>query len=114
MKLITANDRKRLLANAARKTEQPDFDPLPVVKLQTLFLPCTWLLTELDPGDPNMAYGLCDLGMGSPEIGSVYLPELAALKMGPMAVVERDQFFKASKTLSAYADEARAAGRIIA
>ena len=113
IKLITAQDRKRLLSNAARKSAQPDFDPFPVVKLQTLFLPCVWLLTELDPRDPDMAYGLCDLGMGCPEIGSVYLPELAALKRGPMAVVERDPFFKADKTLTAYAAEARAAGRIL-
>jgi hypothetical protein len=60
---------------------------MPVVKLHTLFFPCVWLLTELDPDDPELAFGLCDLGMGYPEIGWVYLPELAALKRGPMKLV---------------------------
>jgi hypothetical protein len=38
----------------------------------------TWLLTELDPEDPDIAFGLCDLGMGSPELGSMRLVECAA------------------------------------
>jgi len=31
----------------------------------------TWLLTELDSEDPDIAFGLCDLGMQCPELGSV-------------------------------------------
>jgi hypothetical protein len=31
------------------------------------------LLTELDPEDPDLALGLCDLGMGFPEIRRVRL-----------------------------------------
>jgi hypothetical protein len=58
-----------------RGTEnEPDF--LPVVKL---FMPeCgfVWLLTELDPEQPDIAFGLCDLGMGCPELGSVSLSEI--------------------------------------
>jgi hypothetical protein len=30
-----------------------------VVKLFTPDAACTWLLTELDPDDPDIAFGLC-------------------------------------------------------
>ena len=50
--------------------------PLPVVKLFTPDASATWLLTELDPADPDLAFGLCDLGLGCPELGYVRLSEL--------------------------------------
>ena len=46
---------------------EPDF--LPVVKLFTPDAGCTWPLPELDPEDPDIAFGLCDLGIGCPELG---------------------------------------------
>jgi hypothetical protein len=61
----------------------------------------------------DIAYGLCDLGMGSPEIGFVCMRELREAR-GPLGLpIERDLRFDADKTLSAYADEARAYGRIV-
>ena len=86
---------------------------LPVVKLFTPDVNATWLLTELDPEDPDIAFGLCDLGMGFPELGSVNLSELGSVR-GPAGLrVERDLYFTPSKTLQGYADEARIAGRIV-
>jgi hypothetical protein len=35
-----------------------------VVKLFYQWRAATWLLSELDTEDPNIAFGLCDLGMG--------------------------------------------------
>jgi hypothetical protein len=116
MKLLTETQRATLLANGRRQqplrgTEQ-EIDFLPVVKL---FNPCgaaTWLLTELDPDDPDIAFGLCDLGMGCPELGSVSLSELQSVR-GPLGLgIERDRYFIACKTLLAYADEAHRLGRI--
>ena len=49
----------------------------------TLFNPCgaaTWLLTEIEPDDPDIAWGVCDLGMGFPEFGTVSLAELAFVR----------------------------------
>jgi hypothetical protein len=109
--LITEPDRIHLLANAVRKSVEPDFDPFPVVKLFVPFNSFIWLLSELDPENPDLAYGLCDLGF--PELGHVYLPELAALRRGPLSLVQRDPSFKADKSLSAYTEIARRAGRII-
>ncbi len=115
---LTATDRERLLANGElhrrHQREDPDtaIDLMPVVKLFTPDAGCTWLLTELDPVEPDIAFGLCDLGLGCPELGYVSLSELAAVR-GPLGLpVERDVYFVATKTLMAHADEARANGRI--
>jgi hypothetical protein len=116
-KLLTVDIRERLLKNgrlrqqlAEQERAEPDF--LPVVKLFTPDAGCTWLLTELDPEDPDIAFGLCDLGVGCPELGSVSISELASVRGRLGLPVERDRFFKPTKTLSAYADEADKAGGI--
>lgn len=89
-------------------------DHKPVVKLFTPDAGCTWLLSELDPQDPDIAFGLCDLGIGFPELGTVRISELASIRGRIGLPVERDIHFQATKPLSAYVDEAYAAGRVLA
>lgn len=117
MKLLTQHIRQALLRNGKLSQiymeegiEPPDF--LPVVKLFTPDAACTWLLTELDPEDPDIAFGLCDLGMGCPEVGSVRISEIESVRGKLGLPVERDRHFSTTKTISALADEARAAGCI--
>ena len=112
--LITKPERERLLANGKRSLEDPGFDPWPVVKLFTPDGAATWLLSELDPEDPDLAFGLCDLGLGFPELGGVLISELLAVRGRLGLPVERDRHFEARKSLSAYTDEAFKAGRIVA
>jgi hypothetical protein len=117
MKLLTADICKRLLRNGTlrqqrEQEDKPEPDFWPVVKLFTPDGGCTWLLTEIDPEDPDIAFGLCDLGLGCPELGSVSLSELESVRGQLNLPVERDLYFTATKTLSAYADEARAHGAI--
>ena len=51
--------------------------------------------------------------MGTPEIGFVCMRELREAR-GPLGLaIERDFHFDADKKLSAYAEEARAHGRIV-
>jgi hypothetical protein len=116
-KLLTKVIRERLLKNGRLRQQsqladqgEPDF--LPVVKFFTPDAGCTWLITELDPEDPDICFGLCDLGVGCPELGYVSLSELASVRGVLGLPVERDRFFKATKTLLAYADEADKAGGI--
>lgn len=112
--LITDAQRALLLANGRRSLALEDFDPPPVVKLFTPDASATWLLTEIDPEDEDRAFGLCDLGLGWPELGWASLPEIQALR-GPLGLpVERDLYFRAGKPLSAYVREAHLAGRILA
>jgi Protein of unknown function (DUF2958) len=42
-----------------------------VVKLFNPTGAATWLLTEIDLDDETVAWGLCDLGMGFPEFGTM-------------------------------------------
>jgi hypothetical protein len=112
--LITDEQWAQLLANGRRSAECGDFDPTPVVKLFTPDAGATWLLTEIDLDDHDLAFGLCDLGLGFPELGRVSLAELRGLRGRLGLPVERDLHFKANKPLSAYAREARLAGRITA
>ena len=117
MKLLTETIRGQLLRNGRIRAEmaeqgraEPDY--IPVVKLFTPDANATWLLTELDPEDPNIAFGLCDLGLGFPELGSVRISELQSVRGRFNLPVERDLYFHPRHTLSAYAAAARAAGGI--
>jgi hypothetical protein len=87
--LITDEQRIVLLANGRESLENPDFDPAPVVKLFTPDAGATWLLTEIDPDDHDHAFGLCDLGLGMPEIGWVSFGELATVRGGLGLPIER-------------------------
>ncbi len=112
--LITDEQREQLLANGRQSIENPDFDPHPVVKLFTPDAGATWLLTEADLEEATRCFGLCDLGHGFPELGWVDLTEIQALR-GPLGLaVERDVHFRADRSISAYAREARMTGRIVA
>ena len=117
MKLITDSLTEKLLANGRAQRAAIDkgddaLDFKPVVKLFTPDAQCTWLLTELDP-DGGLAFGLGDLGLGCPELGYVSLAELSTVRGKLGLPVERDRHFDAAKTISAYADEARARGHIV-
>ena len=117
MKLLTKDIHERLLKNGlirASFNEAEDTEPdfLPVVKLFTPDGQCTWLLIELDPEEPDIAFGLCDLGMGCPELGYLSISELESVRGRLGLPVERDRHFTPTKTLSAYAEEARASGHI--
>jgi hypothetical protein len=117
MTLFTQSQHEQLIANCQTQilnndAGHPDIDFSPVVKLFTPDAQCTWLLlTEL--GNDDIAYGLCDLGVGFPEVGFVSMCEIREPR-GPLRLpVERDEHFDADKTLSAYAADARTRGRIV-
>jgi hypothetical protein len=117
MTLITKSLTEKLLANgraqrAAINKGDDALDFKPVVKLFTPDAQCTWLLTELDSDD--LSFGLCDLGMGEPELGYVSLVELQSVRGKLGLPVERDLHFEADKSISAYAEEARQRRRIVA
>ena len=108
--LLTVEDRVRLLVQALAD----DRDGPPIVKLFTPDGAATWLISEADPDDPDRLFGLCDLGLGFPELGYVSLAEISSVRGRLGLPVERDLHFVADKPLSAYAEEARKQGRIIA
>jgi hypothetical protein len=104
---LLANGRKNL-AHRMKDGNTEDFEP--VVKLFNPMGAATWLLSELDEDD--VAFGLCDLGMGSPELGYVSLEELREIRLPLGLYIERDLHFSAKAKLSVYAEAARRLGRI--
>ncbi len=105
MKLLTNQQFLQLTENG--QPQNRDKDHFPVVKLFTPDAQATWLLTELDSEFSDIAYGLCDLGMGFPELGDVYMPEIIALRGNLGLPVERDRHFEAKYPISVYAEAAR-------
>ena len=116
MKLFTKDQEKKLLSNGKKQYEKgkisQSIDFKPVVRL---FLPeggATWLITELDPQNPDIAFGLCDLGAGFPELGYVSISELSDLRTRLGLPVERDRHWTPEKRLSEYTEEASRLGHI--
>ena len=112
-RLITEDERRQLLAHGQARARGEAIDPLPVARLFTPDAHLIWLLAALDPVDGDTAWGLIDLGLGMPELGSVKLSDLASI-VGPLKrPIERDLHFTATRTLSDYARLARINGSII-
>lgn len=113
MKLLTQNIIKQLASHGRLADTNPDYDPYPVVKLFTPDANATWLLAWTEPTDPDIAFGLCDLGLGCAELGSVRLSEIASFRGRFGLPVERDRHWQAKDTLGAYAEASYAKGRIM-
>ena len=114
MNLLPALAVERLLDNGRRIAMTGNDDVEPIVKLFTPDAGCTWLLVSLDPDEPDHAYGLCDLGLGCTEIGSVSVAEIKSIRGAIGLPPERDLHFEAEGTLGWYADRARVSGSIVA
>jgi hypothetical protein len=112
-RLFTEAHRAKLLANGAATILDPSHDPWPVVKLFTPDAGATWLVTEIDPEEPNRLWALCDLGLGFAEYGTVWLTEIEELRGRIGLPVERDRHFEAKGPISRYVAISGPAGRII-
>jgi hypothetical protein len=106
-RLFTATQRRKLVANWHR-----DEPTKPVVKLFTPDGAGTWLLSGVSPNG-MFGYGLCDLGLGFPELGYVSIQELMEIRGAFGLPVERDRWFTAKKSLSDYLADAERERRII-
>ena len=111
--LVTDAQRAALLANGRRVAAAEPHDPLPVVRLFTPDAHATWLLTSLDPVDGDTAYGLIDLGISMPELGTVKLSDLAAIVGPRQQPVMRDRYFQAVRPLSEYLRLAQENGSVV-
>jgi Flp pilus assembly protein TadD len=112
-RLITEDERRQLLAHGRARAAGEAIDPLPVVRLFTPDAHATWLLAALDPADGDTAYGLIDLGIGMPELGTVKLSDLASIVGPRKQPVMRDRYFQAARPLSEYLRLAQENGSIL-
>ena len=115
MKLVTAKQREQLIRNG----KNPDADQMPVLKIFNPAGSATWLITQMDPEEPDIMFGLCDLGQDCAELGSVRLSELESIETAvkfqrngqtvtskTKMKLERDLHFKPKHPLSVYSEAA--------
>lgn len=107
-RLIPQELREKMIENARDVMKDRGDDHPPIVKLFSIAGSATWLLSELNPFEPTIAYGLCDLGLGFPELGYVSLEELESIQHPslPIPLIVRDEHFDAEYLMSVYAEAA--------
>lgn len=111
MSLLSASQRQQLQANTAARARGESLDPFPVVKLYTPDAGAVWLLTEMDE-DGDRAYGICDAGLGQPELGHVSIAALERMR-GPRGLaVAADPHFKPRQPLTVYFAQALKDGSV--
>jgi len=112
-KVLTKPQWDQLIKNG----ENRDKDHVPVARFFATLSNATWILNEIEVIRDDdgvivevIGFGLCDLGMGCPELGSVSLSELVETSRKSFRTqIERDQYFNPKgKPLSTFADKARA------
>lgn len=88
-------------------------DHAPVVKLHSKYGRAIWLLSELDATN-NIAFGLCDLGQGKPELSYVSITDLESIKHARLRVpmVEIDPAFDGKYPMRVYLEAAKANKRV--
>ena len=110
--LVTEKQRVQLLAVGAALADGQNIDPIPAVRLFTPDAHATWLLAALDPVDGDTAWGLIDLGIGMPALGTIKLSDLAGIVGPQQRPVRRDLYFHAARPLSEYVRLAQRDGSI--
>lgn len=114
--LFSKDQRRRLVANGKAQMKAVEnngwIDQDPIVELSIKRAGVRCLLTHVRPDDPDMAYGLVDLGSGQPTLTEVslgWLTEFAGL-LGLQ--VYNNPNFRVIGSLSLYYVWAKRAGRI--
>lgn len=109
MKLLTDEIRIKLEENGRKqhavKGTQDEIDFVLVARLYTPLMNTVWLLTEIDPEDADMVFGLEDSGDGSHELQYVSLMELE--NRFAQQSVRRDKDFRTEEPLSRFVERAR-------
>lgn len=112
MKMLLKKQREQLLKNHRESAETGLTNHYPVVKFFCPWGAGTWLISEMD--EDGRMFGLCDPGLGTPEVGYVMFDEICSVRGPWNRAIERDMHWKPVKRLSEYADEARQLGRVAA
>jgi len=111
--MIPQNLREIMIHNFQEVQNDLAKDHAPVVKLHSKYGKAIWLLSELDAAN-NIAFGLCDLGQGKPELSYVSITDLESIKHARLKVpmVEIDPAFDGKYPLSVYLAAAKSNNRV--
>ena len=90
MKIFTQQQEKKLNSNSKKH------DGVAYVKLFNPSGGQTWYISETEMQEDRLiGFGLADLGLGFPEIGTFCIDEIIEMKYPPFGLsVERDKWFK--------------------
>jgi hypothetical protein len=112
-KMIPENLEEIMIHNATEVQTGLGKDHEPVVKLHSKYGKGIWLLSEMDAKN-HIAYGICDLGQGNPELSYVSITHLESIRHARLKVpmVEIDPAFEGKYPLSVYFEAAKANKRI--
>ena len=112
-KMIPEKIRVKMIDNALQVQEGIARDHAPEVKLFTQYGKGIWLLSELDEIN-NIAFGICDLGQGTPELSYVSIEHLESIKHARLKIrmIETDPHFVSKYPMSVYLEAAKANKRI--
>lgn len=113
MSMIPEEIRAKMIQNALEVHEGTAKDHAPEVKLFTKYGKGIWLLSELDQTN-NIAFGICDLGQGKPELSYVSISDLESIKHARLKIrmIEPDTRFSGKYPISVYLAAAKANNRI--
>ncbi|WP_234607591.1 DUF2958 domain-containing protein [Dyadobacter chenwenxiniae] len=111
--MIPQNLREIMIHNAQEVQNDLAKDHAPVVKLHSKYGKAIWLLSELDAAN-NIAFGLCDLAQGKPELSYVSITDLESIKHARLKVpmVEIDPAFDGKYPMSIYLEAAKVNKRV--
>lgn len=101
MQPLTDEQMAKLEANG----KKPDEDHVPPVYLMALHegVPIMqFMLTHVDPDNPDQAYGLIDWGHGKPRMSMVFLKQIESIDEDEQMHVEQDPYFKPTRPISVY------------
>ncbi len=113
MALLSGDLRTKLEENGRRqhavKSTESKIDFAPLARLYTPLADAVWLLTEIDPKNPDRAFGLHNTGKGNAELCYVSLNELE--RRFAQLSVRRDKGFQTDELLSELARKAGVVGQ---
>lgn len=110
---IPEDVKAKLIENARRAKAERNFDPEPLLKFFAPWDQKVWLISEMNPNNHDVLFGLCDLGVEEPELGTIILSELNSIVGIGGLTIEMDRYFEPNRTLNAYATDAAIAGKFV-
>ena len=110
---LTTKQRAELLENGKTHFANREVDPVPVARLFTPDAHAVWLLAALDPANCDTAWGLIDIGIGMPQLGTVKLSDLTAIVGPHKRPVASDRHFQTSQPMSMHLRRAKRDGSIV-
>lgn len=85
-------------------SEKENEEQVPLVMLHLANKDAYWLFSCIVSGTEQMAYGIFEIGLGSPELGYFDLRDIDDLKFTSGVAIENDLEFKGEHSLIKYAE----------